>query len=131
MSMQPSSPAAPDAKYELGRHYRLRKALNYADMKVQDMADHLGVSPTSVSNWINGHTWPRRRDLRDFALRTGYPIKWLETGEIDGHSPTPEGTVTRLYQRRKPHNWGAAAPRSGRTVTPTIGAGSGVHPVAA
>lgn len=80
----------PDAeKFNLGRPYRLRKALNHSGVKVSEMAEHLEVSPNSVTNWINGHAWPRRRDLAKFALRTGYPIEWLETGELP--KPRPNG----------------------------------------
>lgn len=49
---------------------------------VQEMATHLRVDRNTVSNWINGRANPRDRDLRDFALRTGFPAEWLETGVL-------------------------------------------------
>jgi transcriptional regulator with XRE-family HTH domain len=43
---------------------RLRKALRVAGIGVGEMADYLGVSRTSVSNWINGRVQPSVQTLR-------------------------------------------------------------------
>ncbi|WP_372457098.1 helix-turn-helix domain-containing protein [Microbacterium allomyrinae] len=56
-------------------------------LSVQELAERLEVSRNTVSAWINGHNRPRSRDLKAFALATGYPLAWLETGE----APTPVG----------------------------------------
>lgn len=61
---------------------RLRKALRMSNVSVQDMADSLEVSRNAVSNWINGRNMPRSRDLARFALKTGFPREWLETGRV-------------------------------------------------
>lgn len=66
---------------------RMRKALRDIDLGVQEMADFLGVSRNTVSNWINGRGRCPRPSLRLFALRTGVPLPWLESGlvpEADG-----------------------------------------------
>jgi transcriptional regulator with XRE-family HTH domain len=48
------------------------------------MADYLEVSRNTVSAWINGRTQPRNRDVRLWALRTGFPYEWVR----DGIEPT-------------------------------------------
>lgn len=67
---------------------RMSKALRVSGVKVGDMADYLGMSRASVSNWINGRITPDTRTLRLFALRTGAPYEWLRTGaEPDDNGP--------------------------------------------
>lgn len=61
---------------------RLRKALRNSGVGAQEMADYLGVNRNTVSNWINGHHPPRGAYLRLWALRTGVPYEWLESGEV-------------------------------------------------
>lgn len=61
---------------------RLRKAMRIAGMTGGDIAEHLDVSRATVTNWINGHTKPRRRDLMAVAAVTGVPAVWLATGEL-------------------------------------------------
>ena len=80
-----------DERLEFDRSDRIRRALRVSGVSVQEMADHLEVSRNTVSNWINGHSSPRPRDLRALALRTGFPFSWLETGEAphDGGAPDP------------------------------------------
>lgn len=78
---------ALDERLQFDLADRLRKALRTNNIGVQEMADHLRVSPTTVSNWINGRNRPRERDLRDFALRTGYPVEWLRDGTVTPPSP--------------------------------------------
>jgi transcriptional regulator with XRE-family HTH domain len=70
----------------------MTKALRYSGVGVQEMADHLDVSRNAVSSWINGRNEPRRRDLRDFALRTGYPLSWFEKGKCTPWDLNPEPT---------------------------------------
>jgi transcriptional regulator with XRE-family HTH domain len=69
---------------------RMRKALRVASIEVRDMADYLGVSRSSVSNWINGRIRPSKQTMRLWALRCGVPMAWL-TGEGSGNlrSRTP------------------------------------------
>ena len=64
---------------------RLRKSLRASGVGVQVMADYLGMSRNSISNWINGRAVPDHRTLMLWAMRTGVPLPWLEHGE------TPEG----------------------------------------
>lgn len=60
---------------------RIRKAMRDAGLGVQELADALEVSRTSVSNWINGRTSPRDRDIRAIARMTAVPPVWLRNGE--------------------------------------------------
>ena len=67
-------------KYSFTMADRMRKALTWANLKPYEVAERLQVSRNTVGNWINGRNEPRRRDLKAFALLTGYPVQWLETG---------------------------------------------------
>lgn len=81
---------------------RMRRTLRVSGASAQEMADYLDVSRTSVSNWINGRVTPGRQTLRLWALATGFPYKWLETGEEPDpgwQPPTepPEGIEPSTY----------------------------------
>lgn len=65
---------------------RLGKALRFADVGNQQMADYLGVSRNTVGNYISGRTGIDKRTRMLWALRTGVAIEWLEHGE---GTPTP------------------------------------------
>lgn len=84
--MQP----AHDARLEFDLADRLSRALRVSGVGVQEMADHLEVSRNAVSSWINGRNRPRDRDLRAFALRTGFPMDWLRDGGQMGGGPDPD-----------------------------------------
>ncbi len=80
---------------EFDKADRLRRALRVADVSSNDMADYLGVSRNSVSAWINGRTEPSTQTTRLWALRTGVPYMWLETGE----APNEPGPLeSRLWE---------------------------------
>jgi transcriptional regulator with XRE-family HTH domain len=59
---------------------RLRKAREHAGMQQQELADRIGISRNSVGNYEAGRTAPRRIVLNAWALATGVPMSWLETG---------------------------------------------------
>ena len=68
---------------------RLRKARELTGLDKGQFADELGVSRNSVANAEAGHSQPRRITLRAWALRTGVPLEWLETGKTPaGQSPS-------------------------------------------
>lgn len=81
--------------YEVGRvpeiavHHRLRIARETAELSQQGLADAIGISRQSVSNAESGSTKPRKITMNAWALVTGVPVSWIETG----HSPSagPEG----------------------------------------
>lgn len=63
---------------------RLRKAREITGLDQAEFADELGVSRGTVSNNERGTVAPRQIVLKAWALRTGVPLKWLETGEAPG-----------------------------------------------
>ena len=67
---------------------RMRKALRHAGgIEIQEMADYLGVSRASVSNWVNGRNRPSKPTLRVWAVRCGVPFSWLAEGvSVPGES---------------------------------------------
>jgi transcriptional regulator with XRE-family HTH domain len=44
------------------------------------MAEELGVSRQTVSRWLNEHGQPRVGYLKLWAMRTGVPLGWLQSG---------------------------------------------------
>ena len=61
---------------------RMRKALRDAGIGAQEMADYLGCSRTSVSNWTNGRIDPDTRTLRLWAMKTGVSYDWLTEPQV-------------------------------------------------
>ncbi|MFT4128252.1 MAG: helix-turn-helix transcriptional regulator [Gordonia sp. (in: high G+C Gram-positive bacteria)] len=59
----------------------MRKSLRTSGVGVQEMADYLDVSRNAVGTWINGRVNPSVQTIRLWALRTGVPFVWLQTGE--------------------------------------------------
>ena len=64
--------------------------LQHAGVSVQAMADELGVSRNTVGNYLNRRTEISRSGLIVWALRTGVPMRWLET-EKTPTGPGPDG----------------------------------------
>lgn len=87
MSEQPATGSIP--RWDVAD--RLRKALRSQDLGVEEMADYLRVSRTSVSNWINGRIEPSDQTLRLWALRTGTPFTWLCHGDLNPCDLRPRG----------------------------------------
>lgn len=61
---------------------RLRRSLRISKVSVQAMADELGVVRDTVGNYINGHTHPGKATLVVWSMKTGFPLEWLETGQM-------------------------------------------------
>lgn len=78
MSEQPS--ARPEPEWDVAD--RIRKALREGGIGVTQIADYLGVSRTTVSNWINGRVPAPSPALRLIAMRTGVPFEWLCHGDV-------------------------------------------------
>ncbi|KNY08015.1 helix-turn-helix domain-containing protein [Microbacterium sp. GCS4] len=87
MSMNPLT----DPRFELDLSDRMTKAVRHSGMGVAELAERIQVSRNAVSSWINGRHKPRRRDLVAFALATGYPVSWLETGVAPENPVGPAG----------------------------------------
>ena len=82
MTMMTNAGAVPS----FGLEWRLKLALDYAGMTVQEMADYLEVSRQTMSRWLSGKGPIKRHILLSWALRTGVSMVWLETGE----APSPD-----------------------------------------
>lgn len=98
--------------------YRLRLALEISGVDRTDMADYLGVRREAISRLLSGKGSPRKSTLRLWALRTGVPFEWLETGQ----APTPSGPgpddgaeLPRLDSNQQPSGYPS---RQVRTVLP-------------
>lgn len=69
----------------------MRKALDAADVSGKEMAAYLGVNPAQVSRWINGKQRPTRQTKLLWALRTGVPIEYIETGILPNDPDGDDG----------------------------------------
>lgn len=76
---------------------RLQKALDYAHVSHQEMAGYLGVSRNTVGNYIALRTPITLGTLRLWSMRTGVPLRWLQTGESPADPDPNGGMVTTPY----------------------------------
>jgi len=97
---------------------RIRKALRVADLGVQELADYLEVSRTSVSNWINGRIDPSAQSLRLIAMRCGVSYSWLRTGETDTQSDGPNPGPGTVHAGQRGRVLTYIGPRKWREMTP-------------
>ena len=92
---------------------RMGKALDHAGIGMQEMADYLGVSRTSVSNWVHGRVSPSRQTLMLWALRTGVDLVWITSGDPDSVTRGHIGTGwfrRKAAKRHRPPHHGALFP---------------------
>lgn len=69
---------------------RLRKARELMGMDQAPFAEHIGVSRGTVSNYERGLTEHYKPIvLRAWALASGVPLEWLESGTPPTNAPTP------------------------------------------
>lgn len=72
---------------------RLRKARDFADITSADMAERLGVSRNTITNYENDHTRPSLLAVRAYSDETGVDLDWLAGDDArsrcfpDGHGP--------------------------------------------
>ena len=71
---------------------RLGKALSVSGVSNQEMAEALGVSRTTITNYTSGRTVPSKLQLKEWSLRTGAPLEWLKTGIDTTENPHPHDT---------------------------------------
>lgn len=75
-------------------------------MTTREFADHIGVSQKTVSDAENDKRQMRKIMLNAWALGTGVPAEWLETGTThpvdggpgDGGQAVPSGVNKRYPQ---------------------------------
>ena len=68
---------------------RLRKAREHAGIGVQEMADHLLVSRSTITNYESDTTHPTSVRLRRWSEVTGVPEEWLSSGITEGLDVRP------------------------------------------
>lgn len=68
--------------------HRLILSREVAGVEQAQVAEILGVSRTTISNYERGYTSPRRATLLAWAMATGVDADWLMTG---AESPAPSG----------------------------------------
>lgn len=73
--------------WSFGLSDRLAKALTVAHVSNAEMAQALDVSRNTITNYTSGRTKPSRLQLREWAVRTGAPLEWLETGTLKEVGP--------------------------------------------
>lgn len=78
---------------------RMRKALRNSGLTVTDMAEYLGISRETAGRYMNGHGKVPLQTVRLWALRTGVPFEWLETGKVPSDNP-PAPKKTRARKTR-------------------------------
>lgn len=61
---------------------RLAKSLRASKKSVAQIAADLDVHRNTVSNYLSGRIVPDRRSRLAWAMATGVPAQWLETGEM-------------------------------------------------
>jgi transcriptional regulator with XRE-family HTH domain len=82
-------------------HYRLRWAMESANVEPEELAEILGVHPNTVLNYVAGRTRVKDGVIRLWAIRTGYPFEWLKTG-VRSEGPGDGGPVTNPATGREP-----------------------------
>lgn len=76
---------------------RLRKARLMTGQNTKDFAETIGVSQKTVNNAESGAHEVRKIVLRAWAMATGVPVEWLETGEAPFQSPPSASMSTQKY----------------------------------
>lgn len=69
---------------------RLRKARELTGLGVREFAAEIGVSHGTITNAESDRRTVRPITIKAYAMRTGVPVEWLETG-IAPTQPTPDG----------------------------------------
>jgi transcriptional regulator with XRE-family HTH domain len=79
---------------------RLAKARKFAGLDQGQLADAIGISRNSVSNYEAGKTTPRIIVLRAWAMATGVPVEWLLEGKMPDTLEYPDLDMTALLAPR-------------------------------
>jgi transcriptional regulator with XRE-family HTH domain len=88
-----NSASSPIAIPEFSTADRLRKARQFAGLTPEELAERIGVTPRTVYNYETGKP-TRPAALKLWALATGVPFQWIETGEYDPATDSVEGAST-------------------------------------
>lgn len=96
---------------------RLRKARELTGLDQGPFGKELDVSRATISNSERGESKPTRIVMRQWALRTGVPLEWLETGQVPSNNgPGPDGEVVHPPGLEPGTHWFGAFPPDLRLV---------------
>ena len=87
MNRATSEPVIPE--FHVGD--RLSKAREAAGLTQTELAEEFGSTRSTVSRWESGKG-VKRAALLAYAMRTGVPVGWLETGKYTHRDLNPEPT---------------------------------------
>lgn len=92
MSIAPNERRAP----QFTAAHRLALAREVAKVTRKEMADILGVTPQSISNYENGKSAPSKLQINAWAVACGVDVEWLKTGKAqeDGGPRGGEGQLS-------------------------------------
>lgn len=74
--------------------WRMRLALETEGISVQEMAERLGYSRSTISRWLNDQDAPRAVVLDRWRLETGVDEDWLRSGAGVPQPPDGPGRST-------------------------------------
>lgn len=79
--------------------HRLALALEAAAVDVDEMAATLGVTKTTIYNYMSGARAPKLGMIKMWALRCQVPWEWLTTGELPDGEDDGDELSRRITQR--------------------------------
>lgn len=79
---------------------RLRKARELTGLTAQEFATTIGVSRGTITNAETDARHVRPITIRAYALATGVPLEWLETGKSPAQPEGPDGGFPGLGHAR-------------------------------
>ena len=83
MTIAPNHQTVP--RFTLG--HRLALARENAGMEQSEIADVIGTSRATVSNYERGVSIPGKLVINAWAVTTNVPVEWLKTGVEPADSP--------------------------------------------
>ena len=84
---------------------RLRKARQLTGLTAREFADEIGVASKTVNDAENDRRSVRRITLNAWALCTGVPRIWLETGQAPAGKPGPDSHDVRHHGLEPRTRW--------------------------
>lgn len=82
--------------------WRLQRALAHAEISVEEIADEMGVSRSTVSRWLNDRgAPPKAAYVKMWAFRTGVPFAWLSETDPTGRGGSKIQTANQSSQVSK------------------------------
>lgn len=84
---------------------RMKRCLEVSGRQMTDVAKILGVSRTTISNWLNGRTQPRRGQIERWAQFFSVPASWITSNDWpEDWTPENEHTLTPLEEYIADHD---------------------------